>query len=341
MKRNLNKFGRILSKHTDDCSDLTLDEAMVNLTLDIITEAAFGVNFGTMDGRVDNLGFQYMRDNELFLKESGRSMLNPFRKYMFWSGERNQASAAKHSLMSLSRNLIKKYRDEMSGISELNDMSIMGRLMSCDYFDDDSRAQDILILLLGGHETSSHSISYLILGLIRNPRAKSRLQCELDSCIPEDGLWNPSILNIADIMSLPYLSQCIKESMRLWSVVGGGPKRVLTSDLKYEGYILPKGSVFHAAYYSMFRQPWINNPDDFIPERWSSDNPQFEQLKRLSMPFGAGQRQCIGQNLAKVEVAVITAYVLRFFDFVIISEPSEQIFLTAKPVDLKVRVMKR
>lgn len=137
-------------------------------------------------------------------------------------------------------------------------------------------------------------------------------------------------------MNLPFLSQCIKESMRLWSVVGAGPMRELTHDIHYEGLLLPKGSTFRGAFYSMARQPWINQPDDFLPDRWTDNNPQHAQLKEMLIPFGAGKRQCVGQNLAKMEVALIAAYTLRFFDFEIVTEPKEQLFLTTKPVDLEV-----
>lgn len=185
-------------------------------------------------------------------------------------------------------------------------------------------------------ETSSHTVSYLILGLLRHPESKARLQSELDACIPAEALADPTLISCADIMNLPFLAQCIKESMRLWSVIGAGPKRLLTRDIAYEGMLLPKGSMFHAAFFSMTRQSWIHRPDDFLPERWSDSNPQHAQLKALMMPFGTGQRQCIGQNLAKMEVALIAAFTLRFFDFDLISGPIEQIFLTTKPVDMEV-----
>lgn len=146
----------------------------------------------------------------------------------------------------------------------------------------------MLVSTFCASETSSHTVSYLILGLLRHPEAKARLQAELDANIGTDVLNDVAKLSCADAMALPYLSQCIKESMRLWSVVGAGPKRELTADIHYEGYFLPKGSLFQSAWYSMSRQPWIDRPDDFLPERWSDDNPQHAQLKEVVMPFGTG-----------------------------------------------------
>ena len=184
-------------------------------------------------------------------------------------------------------------------------------------------------------------MSYLILALLRHPEVKRKLQNELDSCISREARHDITKLNVTDIMNLPYLSQCMKESNRLWHVIGGGLNRVLTHDIHYEGYFLPKGSTFRAAFYSMSRQPWIEKANEFLPERWSDSNPQHAELKEMLLPFGAGKRQCIGQNLAKIEVAMIAAYTLRFFDFKLVSEPVEQLFLTTKPVNMTVEVHSR
>ena len=190
-------------------------------------------------------------------------------------------------------------------------------------------------------ETSSHTVSFLILALLRHREVKKKLQNELDSCISAKARHDISILNCVDVMTLPYLSQCMKESYRLWHVIGGGLSRVLAHDIHYEGYFLPKGSSLHAAFYSMSRQPWIEKANEFLPERWSDSNPQHAELKEMLLPFGAGKRQCIGQNLAKIEVAMIAAYTLRFFDFKLVSEPVEQQFLTTKPVNMTVEVYPR
>ena len=190
-------------------------------------------------------------------------------------------------------------------------------------------------------ETSSHTVSYLILNLLRNPEAKARLQRELDECISAAAFEDTSLLCCADVMNLPFLAQCIKESMRLSSVIGGGMMRELTSDVHFEGMFLPKGSTVLSALYSTTRQSWIDRPDEFLPERWTDSNPQHAELKEMLIPFGTGKRQCIGQNLAKVEVALIAAYTLRFFDFELVAEPQEQMFLTVKPVDMKVLATRR
>lgn len=135
-----------------------LDNAMIRLTLDVISESSFGVNFNTMDNLDNNMGDFYLEENELFLKEVTKSILNPFRKFMFWDDERKRAQAAKNNLMKLAQNLVDSYRDtnarkgkNAEDAAADGDTTIMGRLMSCEYANDESRAQDVLMMLLGGH----------------------------------------------------------------------------------------------------------------------------------------------------------------------------------------------
>jgi cytochrome P450 len=57
----------------------------------------------------------------------------------------------------------------------------------------------------------------------------------------------------------------------------------------------------------------------------------------MLMPFALGSRNCIGQNLAKVELSMIAAYLLRFFEFELLSEPKFQIFLTMKACNVQMK----
>lgn len=87
---------------------------------------------------------------------------------------------------------------------------------------------------------------------------------------------------MATIRALPYLSGCIQESTRLYPVATASRRQTL-SEIQYEGITIPAGSTCTLAYYSMFRQPWIDQADKFLPERWSPDNPQEKELKQVTI----------------------------------------------------------
>jgi cytochrome P450 len=147
--------------------------------------------------------------------------------------------------------------------------------------------------------------------------------------------------SISELRALPFLSMCINEAMRLFPTIGAGSKRCPLTDVEYENLHIPKDSVCVIHYFSMFRPHWLDRPHEFVPERWEESGPHKEQLKALLMPFAVGGRNCIGQNLAKVELVMIAAYVLRFFDLELVGEPDYMIFLTMKATNVRVKVKVR
>lgn len=146
--------------------------------------------------------------------------------------------------------------------------------------------------------------------------------------------------------SLPYLSYCIDEAIRLWPTIAIGSKRIALADIPYtdkqgKSCCIPKGSLCSLAFYVMFRESWIDNADEFVPERWSPTSSQSKELRSMLMPFALGTRNCIGQNLAKVEMATIAAYLLRFYSFELVSKPVYQIFLSMKATNVSMKVQTR
>lgn len=77
------------------------------------------------------------------------------------------------------------------------------------------------------------------------------------------------------------------------------------------------------------------DPEKFLPDRWAEDAPDAEKqrLKDAFFPFALGKRNCVGQNLAKMELRLILAYMLRNYRFELQTEFSKDYFLTMKPVN--------
>jgi cytochrome P450 len=121
--------------------------------------------------------------------------------------------------------------------------------------------------------------------------------------------------------------------------------RTTLQDIHYKDFIIPKDSTVLMALGAMSRQPWIRNPLDFEPERWYETAPQVEELKEMYLPFSAGKRSCIGQNLALMEIRVIVANLVRYFDIGLVCEGEGDIeldlFVTLKPVELQMKFLSR
>jgi benzoate 4-monooxygenase len=119
----------------------------------------------------------------------------------------------------------------------------------------------------------------------------------------------------------------IKEGMRLWAVTPLGSNRVVSKDMHYKDFIIPKGATLGIGQFSLLRSE-IDKPDEFIPERWAEENPDAAVLREMNVPFSVGKRGCVGQNLALLELKLVLSSVFYSYDFELISEGTEFFFLS-------------
>lgn len=149
----------------------------------------------------------------------------------------------------------------------------------------------LLTLLMAGHETTTAALAWTFELLARNPAAAERLEAELD-----DG-------------GESYLDAVIKESLRLRPSIADAP-RTLSSRLEIGGYALPAGMVVSPAIPLIHWSPGLfPDPESFRPERFLERSPEAYTW----LPFGGGQRSCLGAGFAIQEMkCVISALFKRF-----------------------------
>lgn len=221
---------------------------------------------------------------------------------------------------------------------------IIDRIIAHHYPSDEHRLSEIITFILAGHETSTNTLSFLFYELGKNPLIQKKLQKELDE------LNTNELLTLNQVSKLEYLNDCIRESMRLWPTAHG-VARTTVQDIHYEGFTIPAGKLVQCNFYAMCRQPWIYKANEFIPERWSPDfyvkhqnevNPQqLNDLKEMFMPFALGHRNCIGQNMAMVQLRLLSANFLKHYEFELVEEVTFEIALLMKPEKLMMRVKRR
>ena len=225
--------------------------------------------------------------------------------------------------------------------------SIIDHLMPHSYSSENARLTDLWLLIQAGHETTAATFSFFMMEIARNPLVQQKLRSALASFMPEQPTLSSTVdltqsegdsKLLSAIASCDYLNNCLKESMRLWPVVAGGTARDIVEDLHYEGMLLPAGSTICVHYYSLFRSEWIENADQFDPDRWLASNPQLPQLKEMFTPFSLGKRACMGQNMAMFQVRIIAAHFVRYFDFELMEEPTFEYFATLKPRSMFLKV---
>jgi cytochrome P450 len=174
---------------------------------------------------------------------------------------------------------------------------LLGHLMEAGM--DDGRIRDqMLTMLIAGHDTSTALLSWVFALLGDHPEVQARLVSDLDA---------------AEADSYPHLlDEVIKEALRLYPPIHIG-NRVVAEDIEFEGGRVPAGERMFYSIYLTHRDPqsW-DRPDDFCPERFARGRkqPPFAYL-----PFGGGPRACIGAAFGQAEARILMAWLLREYSF--------------------------
>ncbi|MCP9889633.1 cytochrome P450 [Cyanobium sp. Aljojuca 7D2] len=171
---------------------------------------------------------------------------------------------------------------------------------------DDDLVEQLLLLLFAGYETTASSLSCLMAAVLQHPEVLPWLQAELD------GLSWP----LAEQEATPRLSAVVQEVMRLNPPVGGFFRRT-TRDLVLDGVLVPAGRVVQVALAASnrFRSAADGGSDGGAG---SDDLEQFRPERHLNgengltlLPYGGGERVCLGKALAELEIRLIAVGLLR------------------------------
>lgn len=170
---------------------------------------------------------------------------------------------------------------------------------------DDEVNDEILTLMIAGHETTATTLAWALHHLANTPAAQQRLYQELSEAFP-DGVVDPGVVS-----KLPYLTATVNETLRLSPIAVAVP-RLLRVPAKLAGYELPPGTIVAASVYAAHRSDAWQRPDDFEPERFLTGSPS----PFVFFPFGGGARRCVGSEFARYQLAIVLGQLVlsRAFD---------------------------
>nr|QST15056.1 CYP362A3 protein [Diaphanosoma celebensis] len=168
----------------------------------------------------------------------------------------------------------------------------------------------VMDMLMAGIDTTSHSTSFLMYLLARNPDKQDKLREEVLRVVGPRG----TPVTAPAVNELYYLKACVKETLRLMPVIFGN-QRVTDKDMVLSGYQIPKGTMVITCHEWMCRQEeYFPKANDFIPERWIKGHPLESNAHPYAMlPFGFGTRMCIGRRLAELEIWQLTCKLIQNF----------------------------
>lgn len=175
-------------------------------------------------------------------------------------------------------------------------------------FDAAELRDQVLIFLLAGHETTATSLCFALHLLARHPEQQDRAREEISRVL---GDRTPGA---ADLERLPYLTQVLKEAMRLYPAAPViGRKAVATT--RIGEHTVPAGADVILAPWVTHRHPaYWPDPDRFDPERFTPE-AEAGRPRYAWFPFGGGPRACIGQHFSMLESVIALAMILRAYAF--------------------------
>jgi cytochrome P450 len=300
----INALYGIIKKTTDNFlekfptgKEIDVYPLMYKLAFEIVINSLFNIKVPLEDRQ--QLSTFIREVQEFVIKE----VRQPHKNWWFKiSGEVNRNLEKAQNARSIIRNIIQERKRSAQTYHDLLDMLPDARYEdNNEPMHEDQIIDEILILLIAGHETTANALAWTLHLLATHPEELRKLKQATQN------------LTVSESVVSDPLNAVIKESMRLYPPAWISD-RVALNDDTYKNFSFPNGSIIIVFYYGLHRdERYWKNPTSFIPERFEKKNSDKEKLKAY-YPFGAGPRLCIGNNFAMAEMAIFLHTMIHRFD---------------------------
>lgn len=270
---------------------------MNKLAFEIVINTLFNVKIP--QAKRDELG-NFISETQDFVI---RDVRQPYKSWWFkLSGEVDKNLKKSARARDIIREIIQQRKQSSEKFNDLLDMLLDSRYEdSGEAMHEDQVIDEILILVIAGHETTANALSFALYLLAHHPTALENLRKATEG------------LSLDATVKNEQLSAVINETMRLYPPAWISD-RVALHDDQFKDFRIPKDTIMVLFYYGLHRDALhFENPTAFQPERFLKKNSDKDKPKAF-YPFGAGPRLCIGNNFAMAEMAIFLREFISFFD---------------------------
>ena len=274
-----------------------IHERMQAITLDIILRTVFGVDEGSLLQKLRSLLIEFLRlvgSSPLLLIRWLQINLGPLTSWQRVGKLSREIDTVLYEQIAQRKAATQNGRtDIMAMLVEARDED--GRPMS-----DQELRDEMITMLLAGHETTATSLSWVVHRLLQNPAVLEKVRAERQRVIGDGPIQTEHV------SELEYLDATIKETARLNPIVPA-VVRYLEQPTQIGAYEIPADCVAAPCIYLTHRRPELwPEPETFNPDRFVG--------KRVDpytfFPFGGGVRHCLGAAFATYEMKIVLAQIL-------------------------------
>lgn len=285
-------------------------------TLNVILKCAFSYNEDvTEEGKHSKYAQSVLLMARLIVKRMLNALLFIDSIYKLTKDGRDFYSACEYS-HSIANNLIKERHEQLQKnpkcienkkYVDFLDILLLAKDENGESLTDIEIRDEVETFLFEGHDTTSSGITWILYNLARHPDIQDKVYDEIDDLLSKR---DSQCLEWDDMSNLPYLTMCIKESLRMYPPVPN-ISRELSKPMMFMDRELPPGTIIDINILNLHHNPvvWgkdhlVYNPDRFLPDNMAKMDPY------AFIPFSAGPRNCVGQVFAMNELKVIVGRIV-------------------------------
>ncbi len=281
-------------KHWEEKSEINLAPEMMSLTLEIVSQCLFGLDSSKYTKEIaHSMEIAIDRIERTMLPGLDRFDATKFSYFKAFELAATNLSEIAEEIINERINSNVTHSDDLLGILlQMKDQISMAHIRD-----------EVLTLILSGHETTANMITWAFAYLSENPELAQKLNSEASN---QSWLSEGRPPTYAELeASAPFASAIISETLRLAPPVWVAP-RIAIKDCVIDGVSIPAGAhVLVSQYVTQRSKKYFADKDKWNPEKWLNSDFEKSLSKGAYFPFGAGSRKCLGEYFALAESRLI------------------------------------